>query len=186
MLMFVVIGLNVGTSFAPPFSSQHPLIQPLNARELEQVLEPELRSTKDAEQFMIDNIKMFERGLNDRMPYSSAEVSIRYTLIRFREFRNNLTKKREVLEAWFEQRQLNPDSPPSLEVFDHLIRLDKEDEKWMEAWNAGRIAPMPREMNRGDKNQKPGKVNHERMPLNWPDCIHLADPATTGRVEATT
>ncbi len=147
MFMSIVIGLTLAAhSACPQPRPEHPLVQKLRLQALERSLLEDLRTTKDAEEFLGDNIKLFESLLKNRVLSPSGESSTQYRLIRFRERMKYLANKRKLLEAWFEQRRLHPDSTPDLEVYDRLERLMKEWDAWEEVWESGRIAPMPREV----------------------------------------
>lgn len=57
-----------------------------------------------------------------------------------------MKKYERELELWGEQRKLNPGSETDRVALDRIGKLLKEERLWWEAWEAGRIAPPPREV----------------------------------------
>jgi hypothetical protein len=137
-------------SLAPRLALQapepaHPQLQKLRERASERFMRDWLEDNKRFAALLSDNIEMFERHSNDRtLTTPAAAERLQNHLVCFRERLRFLKKERREIEAWFEERQLHPDSASSGDILERLDKLSKEWEEWQEAWEAGRIAPMPR------------------------------------------
>jgi len=146
--LVVCLSLAARAPWQPP-PPRDPLVEKFLDRANDRFFGDLLEHNKSLTELMIAYIEWRETDLKDPTRFTPAQAErLRQQLVKFREHVKYLKKERSEMEAWLQERRLHPGSTGDLEGLNRMLKLHKEWDAWQEAWEAGRIAPMPREVKR--------------------------------------
>jgi hypothetical protein len=125
---------------------QHHRLQAVPWRNIEEFHRHHLELTRNRRAGLEEMVKWWEKMLKDPL-FTPKEVEHhRQHVVYLLECVQQMKKYEQVLEWYEQQRRLNPGPETEQEALDRITKVLKEQKAWQDAWDQGKVAPLPREV----------------------------------------